>query len=49
MLSSDDDGKPTIATSFENIAQIFIRQGRLDSQPDYLPVIDPHYPILANE
>lgn len=43
LLSPGADGHPPIATSFERIAEFFIRQGRLQSVPDYLPVIDPQY------
>lgn len=42
-LSPGADGRPPIAGSFEGIAEFFIRQGRLQSVPDYLPVIDPQY------
>lgn len=43
LLSPGADGRPPIAASFEGIAEFFIRQGRLQSVPDYLPVIDPQY------
>jgi hypothetical protein len=47
MLSPGADGRPAIAQSFEGIAEFFIRQGRLQSLPDYLPVIDPQYLVAA--
>jgi ABC-type nitrate/sulfonate/bicarbonate transport system substrate-binding protein len=47
MLSASADGRPPIVTSFEGIAEFFIRQGRLQDLPDYLPVIDPQYLVAA--
>lgn len=43
MLAKGADGKKPIVKSFEEIAQFFIRQGRMKKVPDYAKVIDASY------
>ena len=43
MLSKGANGKKPIVKSFEDIAQFFIRQGRMKKVPNYSPVIDASY------
>jgi NitT/TauT family transport system substrate-binding protein len=38
-----DGGAPPITGAFEDIAQFFIRQGRMDAVPDYEPFVDASY------
>lgn len=43
LMQPDADGTVPIVASFEAIAEFFIRQGRMEEVPDYLPYFDPQY------
>lgn len=43
MMQPDQSGVAPIVASFEAIAEFFIRQGRMDSVPDYSPFFDAQY------